>query len=147
MALEDLQFLIVEVLQKSVQSFFHLKPIIQKGWSYIKDSGDFINKTKNLDAILVTADVVGFYPSIPHEACLRALREVLDKQGNKCIPTEDLVKMAEFALKTNYSLSLTVKLNNKFQAQRSVLNLHHHMRVFSWTSLREVFLKRNNCSP
>ena len=120
---------------------------MQKGWSYIKDSRDFINKTKNLNAILVTADVAGFYPSIPHEACLRALREVLDKQGNKCIPTEDLVKMAEFALKTNYSLSLTVKLNNKFQAQRSVLNLHHHMRVFSWTSLREVFLKRNNCSP
>ena len=41
----------------------HLKPIMQKGWSYIKDSGDFINKTKNLstipdNAILVTADVV-----------------------------------------------------------------------------------------
>ena len=46
---------------------------MQKGWSYIKDSGDFINKTKNpstiLDnAILVTANIVGFYPSIPHEA-------------------------------------------------------------------------------
>ena len=26
----------------------HLKSIMQKGWSYIKDSGDFINKTKNL---------------------------------------------------------------------------------------------------
>ena len=29
----------------------HLKPIMQKGWSYIKDSGDFINKTKNLSTI------------------------------------------------------------------------------------------------
>ena len=79
----------------------HLKPIMQKGWSYIKDSGDFINKTKNLstipdNAILVTADVVGLYPSILHEAGLRALREALDKQDKKCIPTEDLVKMAEF---------------------------------------------------
>ena len=84
----------------------HLKPIMQKGWSYIKDSGDFINKTKNLrtipdNAILVTADVVGLYPSIPHEAGLRALREALDKQDKKCIPTEGLVKMAEFVLKNN----------------------------------------------
>ena len=36
---------------------------MQKGWSYIKDSGDFIRKIKNLPdipegAILVTADVV-----------------------------------------------------------------------------------------
>ena len=51
----------------------HLKTIKQKGWSYIKDSGDFINKTQNpstiLDnVILVTANIVGFYPSIPHEA-------------------------------------------------------------------------------
>ena len=57
---------------------------MQKGWSYIKDSGDFINKTKNLstipdNAILVTADVVGLYPCIPHEAGLRGLREALDK--------------------------------------------------------------------
>ena len=40
-----------------------LKPIMQKNWSYIKDSGDFIRKIKNLTdipegAILVTADVV-----------------------------------------------------------------------------------------
>ena len=40
-----------------------LKSIMQKNWSYIKDSGDFIRKIKNLTdipegAILVTADVV-----------------------------------------------------------------------------------------
>ena len=38
---------------------------------YIKDTGDFLNKIKNINAIpenaiLVTADVVGLYPSIPH---------------------------------------------------------------------------------
>ena len=53
---------------------------MQKGKSYTKDSGDFINKTKSLQniaegAILVTADVVGLYPSIPHEAGLKALRK------------------------------------------------------------------------
>ena len=37
-------------------------------------------------------------------------------------------------------LTYLVKLNNKFQAQRSVVILHHHMRVFSWTGLRQVWL-------
>ena len=57
-------------------------------------TGDFLNKTKKL--ILVTADVVGLYPSIPHEAGLRALREAFEKQDKKYIPTEDLVKMTEY---------------------------------------------------
>ena len=40
-----------------------LKPIMQKSWSYIKDSGDFSRNIKNVTeipegAILVTADVV-----------------------------------------------------------------------------------------
>ena len=92
---------------------------MQKGWSYIKHSGYFINKTKNLsnipdNAILVTVDVVGLYPSIPHEAGMRALREALDKQEIKCIPTEDLVKMAEFVLKSNY-----FEFNSKIKQQVS----------------------------
>ena len=57
----------------------HLKPVMQEGDSYIKDTGDFLNKIKNINAIpknaiLVTADVVGLYPSIPHQAGLKALR-------------------------------------------------------------------------
>ena len=48
---------------------FHWKPVMQNGWSYIRDSNDFIDKIKNLknlpsNSILVTADIVGFYPSI-----------------------------------------------------------------------------------
>ena len=51
----------------------HLKPVIQNCGSYIKDTGNFINKTKNLSTILFcgilfTADVVGLYPSMPYEA-------------------------------------------------------------------------------
>ena len=42
----------------------HLKPVMQEGKPYIKDTGDFLNKIKNINAIpensiLVTADVVG----------------------------------------------------------------------------------------
>ena len=53
-----------------------LKLVMQSSRSYIKDSCDFIKKIKNIstipkDSILVTADVVGLYPSIPHEAGLQ----------------------------------------------------------------------------
>ena len=46
----------------------HLKNVMQKGWSYIKYSGDFIKKINNLvlipeNAILLTADVEGLYPT------------------------------------------------------------------------------------
>ena len=61
---------------------------------------------------LVTADVVGLYPSIPHEVGLRALREALDKQDKKCISIQDLVKMAEFVLKKNFS-----EFNSKIKEQ------------------------------
>ena len=86
---------------------YHLKPLAQKGQSYIKDSGDFIKKTRNLvsipeNAILVTADVVGLYPSIPHEAGLKALREVFDKREQQTIPTNELIKRTDFVLKNNY---------------------------------------------
>ena len=45
---------------------------MQERWSYTKDSNGFIKKTNNLkdipqDALLVTADFVGLYPSIPRE--------------------------------------------------------------------------------
>ena len=80
---------------------------MQEGESYIKDTGDFLNKIKNIhgipeNAILVTADVVGLYPSIPHQAGLEALREALDKRKTHKVPTGKLVKMAEFVLKNNY---------------------------------------------
>ena len=47
---------------------FYLKSIMQNGASYIKDSNDVKSKIDiPNDALLVTADVVGLYPSIPHE--------------------------------------------------------------------------------
>ena len=46
---------------------------MQESWSYIKDSADFLKKVKHLgripyESILVIADVLGLYPSIPHKA-------------------------------------------------------------------------------
>ena len=92
-----------------------LKSVMEEGCSYIKDSGDFINKLKNIghnpqDAIMVTADVVSLYPSIFHDARLDALRKALDNRENKKISADDLTKMDELVLKINY-----FELNGKKQ--------------------------------
>ena len=60
-----------------------MKKVIQKGWSYIKDFGYFTKKINNLDsipenAILLTTDMVGLYPSTPHHVGLAALTVALD---------------------------------------------------------------------
>ena len=67
----------------------------------------FLEKIKTLgyipnNAILVTAGVVELYSSIPHQAGLIPLKEALDKSLSKKIPTDDLIKMAEFALSNNF---------------------------------------------
>ena len=85
----------------------HLKLVMQSGKSYNKDSRHFLEKIKTLgcipdNAILVTADVVGLYPSIPHQAGLIALKEALDKSLSKKIPTDNLIKMTEFVLSNNF---------------------------------------------
>ena len=58
---------------------------MQESWSYTKDSGDFLKKVKHLGQIpdgdiLVTPDVVGFYPSVPHKAGLEILRRRLNER-------------------------------------------------------------------
>ena len=75
--------------------------------SYIKNTNEFLLKLKNLrkvpdNAILITADVVGLYPNIPHNEGLEVLKKRIDNFYEKSIPTEDLFKMAEFVLKNNY---------------------------------------------
>ena len=62
------------------------------------------------NGILVIADAVGLYPSIPHQAGLNGLEEALDKRPLKKIPTDDLIKMADF-------VNLIVTHSNKFQGR------------------------------
>ena len=101
---------------------YHLKPVMKNSWSYLKDSGDFVKKMKNIssipeDTILVTADVVYLYPSIPHAAGLVAVRNALYNREVKKIPTEDLMKMQSLCSKATI-LSLMEVLNNKFSVQQ-----------------------------
>ena len=137
----------------------HLQPIMKSGTSYIKDTNDFLSKLKNLkkvpdNAILVTADVVGLYPSIPHNEGLEVLKKQLDNFYEKSIPTEDLVKMAEFVLKNNY---FGFNSNVKHQISGTVLKTEQIQpwiwfrciddAFFIWTASEkelDYFLKRLN---
>ena len=118
---------------------------MQRKKSYIKDSADFVNKIKSLQnilqgAILVTADVVGLYPSIPHDAGSKDLRKALDNRGNKHIPTEKLLKMAEFVLNNSY-----FQFNGKVKKQLSGTVIT--MPVFLWINLRVIFQKSQELNP
>ena len=65
-------------------------------------------------SIFVTADVVGLYRSIPHKAGLEALRRRFNKREMSEIPTEDIVQMAEFVLKSNF-----FEFNGEVKKQKS----------------------------
>ena len=92
---------------------------MQSRWSYIRYSGNFIGKMKRIGKVpegsfLVTADVVGLYPSIPHKEGILALKSKLEKQTFSKIPTNDLVKLAEFVLK-----KIFFEFNNEIKQQIS----------------------------
>ena len=80
---------------------------MQESWSYIKGSGDFINKISEAgdipeNSIFVTADIVGLYPTIPYEVGLQAFKNALEKRKQKHIYTEKLINTAEFVLKNDF---------------------------------------------
>ena len=83
-----------------------LQPVMkQKEW-YVKDTRYFLKKLRAVDeiskgAILVIADVVGFYPSIPHDGGLEVLQKQNGKFKDKMVPTEDSIKIVSFVLKNN----------------------------------------------
>ena len=84
-----------------------LKLVRQQGWSYIKGSGVFIKKLKNIDhipqdAIMGTADVVGLYPNLTCDPGLEVLKKALDNRKKKNISTDNFTKMAEFVSKNIY---------------------------------------------
>ena len=109
---------------------------MKAGKSYIKDTGDFLQKLTNLgiipsNAILVTANVVGLYPSIPHDAGLQALFERLEERADKKIPSTNLVEMAEFILKNNF-FEFETKIIQQISGTAIGTKFIPHIRVYLW---------------
>ena len=90
-----------------------LKPLVSQIPSFVKDTNHFLNKLKVIGtfpdgAILVTIDVVGLYPHIPHDEDLTAVRKALDNRCDSEILTNDIVDQVELVLK-NYNFEFDGK--------------------------------------
>ena len=84
----------------------HLKPLVAAVPYDVTDTNDFLKKFRDIitlpsGAIMVTIDVVGLYPHIPHDKGLQTIREALNNRENPEIPTETIVDLAELVLRNN----------------------------------------------
>ena len=66
----------------------HLKPVMENIWFCVKASGDILKKAKNVgsipeNAILVTADALGLYPNILHNAGLKLLHNMFESRNTR----------------------------------------------------------------
>ena len=125
---------------KKVSEFLdhHLKPVMQSGKSYIKDSEHILEKIKTLgcipdDAVLVKEDAEGLHPRIYHQAGLISLKEALNKRLSKIIPTDHFIKMSESVLSNK-----CFEFNSDI-FQHILTYLHRHMPTFTWIKLDRNF--------
>ena len=54
------------------------------------------------NALLVSFDVIGLYPHIPHNQVVEIMRRFLDKREDQSVTSESLCKLANIVLKHNY---------------------------------------------
>ena len=83
-----------------------IKPLIPGTPSFIRDSFDFLGKLRSLRSlpdgfILITIDVVGLYPSIPHDDGLGSLSEFLDTHHYNHTIRDGICDLAHLVLKRN----------------------------------------------
>ena len=84
----------------------HVKPLVSTIPSFVKDTNDFLHKLRSIDtfpegATLVSLDLAGLYPHIPHVEGLEAMRQALDKREIHEVPTSLIVDLVELVLKNN----------------------------------------------
>ena len=119
---------------------YHLKPTMQSAKSSMKDTLDFLSKLNELDelpenAILITTDVVGLYPSIPQADGLEPLLAKLEEREDNSIATQDLLEMSKFVLKNNF-----FEFNSKIKQQISCIAIGMKFRPPSlWRSSKQTF--------
>ena len=93
---------------------YHLKSLISNVPHILEDTRDFVNHIQDLSdlpesSILVSFDVVGLYPHIPHEEGIEAMAEYLETREDKTVSTKSLCDLASIVLKENY-FELSIKI-------------------------------------
>ena len=83
----------------------HLKDLIKKTPSYVRDTSDFIKKVESFqhdsDYFLVTMDVSSLYTSIPNHEGITAVHRTLTDNYNGQISIQSLTKLLKFVLHMN----------------------------------------------
>ena len=84
----------------------HLNPLVCSTESYVKDTNHFVLLLAGIGdipdgALLCTVDVVGLYPSIPHDEGLEAMRRALNSRQDPSISTGSLVNLGKVVLENN----------------------------------------------
>ena len=130
---------------------YHLQPLAQNVKSYIKDTNDFLCKLNKIgklpdDAIMVTVDVVGLYPSIPHDEGLKAMRAALDKRAKKDVSTDSLCELAEIVLKNNI-FEFDEKTYRQLRGTAIGTKMAPPYAILFLAELEEGFLKNRKLKP
>ena len=112
----------------------HLQPVMNGGKSYVKETNHFLEKLKELgkvphNAISVTLDVVGLYPSIPHDAGY-SLRSHLIRKKVYPLITE---KGSSYCVKTRCETCFNIQETDTFQSfvTKEVYKINHHFHCDS----------------
>jgi len=134
-----------------------IRPYVSNSETYIKDSQDFINKTKDLvvslESIIGAGDFDSLYSNIEHSECLHNFKtffkDKIDIQKNKHLSLVAFMRFLKFLLDNNY-----FTFNNKFYRQilgiamgsicgPSIANLFVLLLERKWLSLNKpiVYLR------
>ncbi|KAK2871929.1 hypothetical protein Q8A73_024592, partial [Channa argus] len=85
---------------------YFLNPVSVRHSSYIKDTYDFVEKTKQLriplDAIWFTMDIYGLYTNIDIQEGIQAVKNVFQKYPDRRRPDRELLQLLENNLRKNY---------------------------------------------
>ena len=86
---------------------FHLKNIVPTIPHILEDTKDFLKRINDIGEIpsgslLVTFDVVGLYPHIPHEEGIVRNRNILNLREDQAVSTNSLCDLARIILTENY---------------------------------------------
>ena len=94
---------------ENISSFldFHLKNIVPTIPHILEDTKDFLKRINDIGEIpsgslLVTFDVVGLYPHIPHEEGIETIKKYLNLREDQSVSTNSLCDLARIILTENY---------------------------------------------
>lgn len=97
---------------------FHLKPVANKHPSYIKDTGDFLSKLREVkapkDSLLVTLDIDSLYTNIKTDYGLESVKKMFDKHPNSLRPDKEILELLQLCLENN-----DFQFNGKWYLQTS----------------------------